>query len=205
MHTYSLNDFLRKFLCVFHRKTSSFLCLNYRRIKTLLYLKKWNVIIGKNVSFRGYIQNISIAKDLNVYSNCSFELNPDAILNIGESCLFSYGVIISCSNKIIIGDFVQIGEYTSLRDSTHNYSDIDIPMKFQKDISGEILIGNDVWIGRNCIIMAGSVIEDGVIVGANSLVKGRLKKNGIYAGTPIKLIKMRKSEETYDKIITKQN
>jgi acetyltransferase-like isoleucine patch superfamily enzyme len=81
-----------------------------------------------------------------------------------------------------------IGEYTSVRDTSHNYSSQGVPFMEQKDISQPIRIGNNVWIGRGCIIFPGTIIEDGVIVGSNSIVKGHLKANSIYAGAPLKLI-----------------
>ena len=62
---------------------------------------------------------------------------------------------------------------------------------------GNTVVGNDVWIGRGCLICDGSYIEDGVVVAANSVVKGRLLKNGIYGGSPVRLIKFRFVE--YDK------
>jgi len=45
------------------------------------------------------------------------------------------------------------------------------------DKSEKIMIGSNVWIGRGSIILPGSVIEDGVIIGAHSVVKGHLKAN----------------------------
>ena len=88
---------------------------------------------------------------------------------------------------------MQIGEYTSIRDTEHQYNDLNIPIKLQDDISSDIIIGDDVWIGRGCMIFPGSEIGDGVIVGANSVVKGKLEDHGIYAGSPAKLIKSRKT------------
>jgi acetyltransferase-like isoleucine patch superfamily enzyme len=91
--------------------------------------------------------------------------------------------------SINIGNYVQIGEYTSIRDTTHDYKESII--MGSKDVTLPISIGNNVWIGRGCLISQGTLIEDGVIIGANSYVKGHLKKNGIYAGSPAKFIKMR--------------
>ena len=85
-----------------------------------------------------------------------------------------------------------IGEYTSIRDFTHNHNLSLITMNKSKDIISSIIIGNNVWIGRGCIIMPGANIEDGVVIGANSVVKGHFKKESIYAGSPIKLLKTRK-------------
>lgn len=51
-----------------------------------------------------------------------------------------------------------------------------------------IIIKNNVFIGYNVTILPGTVIEENTIVGANSLVKGTLKVNSVYAGNLIKLI-----------------
>ena len=66
-----------------------------------------------------------------------------------------------------------------------------IPFCLQPDISSPIIIGNNVWIGRGCIVLHGSVIEDDVIVAANSVVKGHLIKGYIYGGSPAKILKKR--------------
>jgi acetyltransferase-like isoleucine patch superfamily enzyme len=106
--------------------------------------------------------------------------------------VFSYGTLICCAGRIEIGDDVQIGEYCSIRDSTHSYEISGKPMKYNPDIILSVTIGNDVWIGRGCMIMPGSVIEDGVVVGANSVVRGVLKRDSIYAGSPARFIKSRR-------------
>ena len=85
-----------------------------------------------------------------------------------------------------------MGEFSSIRDTTHTYDVNGIMMK-ASDRSEGIFIGNNVWIGRNCLISEGSVIEDGVVVAAHSVVKGRLEKDGIYGGTPARFIKSRLS------------
>lgn len=162
-----------------------------KRIKSFYYFKRNDVRIGKNVTFIGIANDLNIGKDFVIYNNCIFEFGLNAKLTIGYSCLFSYGVLIQNLESIVIGDFVQIGEYTSIRDTTHKSGDINKAIKKQGDISAPIIIGNNVWIGKGCIILPGTVIEDGVIVGANSVVKGTLNKNCIYAGAPVKLIRTR--------------
>ena len=49
-----------------------------------------------------------------------------------------------------------------------------------------VFIGHDVWIACQCAILKGSSIEDGCVVGAKSLVKGRLRKDTISYGWPVK-------------------
>lgn len=64
-------------------------------------------------------------------------------------------------------------------------------MKYSADALRPIVIGDNVWIGRGCLVLPGCVIEEGVVVAANSVVRGRLEKDGIYGGRPAKFIKSR--------------
>jgi acetyltransferase-like isoleucine patch superfamily enzyme len=54
---------------------------------------------------------------------------------------------------------------------------------------GPISIGNNVWIGINVTIVGPVAVGDNVVIGANSLVIGSLESNGVYAGSPAKLIR----------------
>ena len=119
-----------------------------------------------------------------IYDNVIIEShNAFGKLRIGDFCVLSYGVIISCSEQIHIGNDVWIGEYSSIRDSTHDFN-MHTTIRSRDDIKAPVFIGNNVWIGRNCIIMPGTIIEDNVIIGANSLVRGHCKSNSLYAGSP---------------------
>lgn len=62
----------------------------------------------------------------------------------------------------------------------------------QKNTSAPVFIGEDVWIAAGCKILKGSYIEDGAIIGAMSLVKGRIESNSINIGIPAKKIKERR-------------
>ncbi|WP_000489448.1 acyltransferase [Vibrio cholerae] len=56
------------------------------------------------------------------------------------------------------------------------------------DLIKPIIIGNNVFIGYGCTVLPGTIIHDNVIVGANSVVRGELKSNSIYAGVPVRRI-----------------
>lgn len=187
----SKNSNIDLFRKIIHYSIQKIKVLSPAFIKSYLFFKNWGTTFGQNVRFKGLPININVGKDFNIYDNCVFEFSESSIVSVGDGVLFSYGVVFSCRKRIIIGNFVQIGEYTSIRDSTHNYSSENIPIKFADDLLEDIIIGNNVWIGRGCIILPGTIIEDGVVVGANSVVKGKLEMNWIYAGNPLKKIKPR--------------
>jgi acetyltransferase-like isoleucine patch superfamily enzyme len=186
-------DFLRKILsaCLYYLSKLNIL----RSIKGLYYFKTVSIRLGKNVRVHGLSYNIKVGAKTYFYDNCIFEFSNTSQVEIGSNTVFSYGVIFCCREKIVIGNDVQVGEYTSIRDSTHRHDELDKPMKYSADELKPIIIGNDVWIGRGCIVLPGVVIEDGVVVAANSIVKGKLEKNSIYGGTPAKFIKSRNPDD----------
>ena len=57
------------------------------------------------------------------------------------------------------------------------------------DFFSPVIIGSNVFIGMDCIIMPGTVIGDNVVIGTGSIVKGKLESNSVYAGVPAKKIK----------------
>ena len=59
---------------------------------------------------------------------------------------------------------------------------------------GDIVVGNDVWIGRECAIMPGVKIGDGAIVAACSVVAGDIPPYTVFGGNPARFIKRRFDE-----------
>lgn len=160
-----------------------------RAILFWYFFKNFEIIIGRNLRIRGGNGLHSFGDKLIIYDNVVFEVyNKSAIIKVGKNCICSFGVIFSCSDKIEIGDNVWIGEYSSIRDSTHVFSS-QTNLGEIEDMVSSIKIGNNVWIGRGSIILPGSLIEDNVVIGANSLVKGRCEANSLYVGNPAYLKK----------------
>jgi acetyltransferase-like isoleucine patch superfamily enzyme len=60
---------------------------------------------------------------------------------------------------------------------------------------GNIVIGNDVWIGRDCLILSGVKIEDGAIIGAGSVVRQNVSPYSIVGGNPARHLRFRFSAE----------
>ena len=182
---HSFHDFIRKLIFKMTQWFKFALC---RKLKGIFHFKSFNVKLGKDVKISGFATNLCIGKNIQFYDACKIELCNTSNLKIGNRVILSYGVVLSCRNKITIGDNVQIGEYSSLRDATHSYKGEQTIIMNNDDLLGEVEIGNNVWIGRNCLIAAGAKIGNGVVVGANSIVKGVLEDNGVYAGNPIRKI-----------------
>ena len=66
---------------------------------------------------------------------------------------------------------------------------------------GDIIIGNDVWIGSHATLMSGVKIGDGAVIGAMSVVASRIPPYGIAVGNPARVIKKRFSDEIINKLL----
>lgn len=93
-------------------------------------------------------------------------------------------------NGIIIGNNVRIGPSVSIISTNHDFDDI-----LKSTISEPIIIGNNVWIGANCVILPSINIGNNVIIGAGSIVTKNIPSNSIAVGSPCKVIKTKKSNE----------
>lgn len=116
-------------------------------------------------------------------------------------------------DKLIIGKFCQIatGVEFIMNDANHQMSavstfpfytldgwDMEAPSASDMPFKGNTVIGNDVWIGQNAVILPGVNIGDGAIIGANSVVGSNIAPYTIVAGNPAKVIRKRFDEELID-------
>lgn len=134
-----------------------------------------NLKLGKNVSFYPYVQ-----------------IFGDGLIEIGDNVDIGTGTILYASRNggIRIGANTLIAAQSYIIDMDHGTSGGELIRNQQNTVS-PISIGCDCWIAANVTILKGSVIEDGAIIGAKSLVKGKIEKNSINVGIPAKCIKYR--------------
>lgn len=66
---------------------------------------------------------------------------------------------------------------------------------------GDLIVGNDVWIGHNATLMAGITVGDGSIIATNSTVVKDVPPYAIVGGNPAKVIRHRFSDETISKLL----
>lgn len=109
---------------------------------------------------------------------------------IGSHSYVNSGVVIYSGNGVKIGDHVSIAANCTFAPVNHAYISKELTIQQQRFLPsrGGIIIGNDVWIGANSVILDGSVIPEGCVIGAASLVRGTLEAYGVYAGNPLKKI-----------------
>jgi acetyltransferase-like isoleucine patch superfamily enzyme len=146
----------------------------------------------KNVSIGDYteIQSHTI---LGCWVRFGQQEFPNASITIGNHCVIGeYNHITAC-NKITIGDGLLTGRYVIISDNSHgglSREEADIePIKRALKSKGEVVIGNNVWLGDKVAVLAGVHIGNNVIVAANSVVTKDIPDNCMAAGTPATIIK----------------
>lgn len=92
---------------------------------------------------------------------------------------------------IRIGENVLIGPHVIIHSGNHNFSDLNIPIKNQGYTFNEVIIEDNVWIGARCTILSGVKVASGSVIAAGSVLTKSTIANGVYAGIPAKLIKVR--------------
>lgn len=127
-------------------------------------------------------------------SNSKFEngvyISNAKNLKIGKFVRINEDVFLQGS--ISIGDYVMIAPNTSIYTTTHEHTAVDVAMVLQGDKEiNEVVIENNVWLGRNVVVLPGVTVHEGSIVGANSVVTKDVAPFSIVGGVPAKLIKER--------------
>ncbi len=96
----------------------------------------------------------------------------------------SPGCYIQGPNGIIFGKNVLVGPNVAIISADHDVSDFALHTKAEP-----VRIGDNVWIGANCVILPGVQIGSNVVVGAGSVVDKDLPDNCVAAGNPCRVIR----------------
>ncbi len=164
-----------------------------RHIFSFLFIKE----IVKKVGYFIHDHVAPISK-MNIAGNP--RIHPSASLRCGENIFLGLNshinqyccVWASKKSKIIIGNNLLMGPGVKIFSSNHMVENTGIPMNIQPYIEKDIIVGNDVWIGSNSVITAGTKIGKGVVIAAGSVVTKDIPEYAIVGGIPAKIIKDRK-------------
>jgi acetyltransferase-like isoleucine patch superfamily enzyme len=113
----------------------------------------------------------------------------NAILKIGDNCVFGYNNHITSVSEVIIGNSVLTANNVYISDNLHEFENIEIPIILQPiQFKSSVSIGDGSWIGENvCII--GASIGRNCVIGANSVVNKDIPDFSVAVGVPAKIIK----------------
>ena len=145
-----------------------------------------------------------IAGDFSYIADSDFEShvthhyawNGDKLI-IGRFCQIAAGV-----EFVMNGANHQMNAVTTFPFYTLEGWDMEPPAATDMPLKGDTVIGNDVWIGQNAVILPGVHIGDGAIIGANSIVGSDVEPYTIVAGNPAKVVRKRFDDELIDLLLS---
>lgn len=154
-----------------------------------------NILVGDYTMYHDFVNDPRLFEKNNVLYH--YPINHDRLI-IGKFCS------IACGAKFL---------FTSANHAMSSLSTYPFPLFFEewglnrKDVTdawdrkGDIVIGNDVWIGYEAVLLSGITIGDGAIIGTRSLVTKDVPPYTIVGGIPAKPIRKRFDEQTIASLI----
>jgi acetyltransferase-like isoleucine patch superfamily enzyme len=120
---------------------------------------------------------------------------PGPTLVIGDHVFLGAGCEFNFRRGITIGSHCLIASGCRFIDHDHGHTRRDIPMRTQSDGSeAAIVLGEDVWLGANVVVLKGVTIGRGAIIAAGAVVRQAIPAHEIWGGVPAKKITDRGAE-----------
>lgn len=167
--------------------------------KQTIYLKNVitddNIIVGEYTMYNDFVNDPTLFEKNNVLYH--YTINHDKLI-IGKFCS------IACGARFL---------FNSANHSLSSLSSYPFPIFYEEwglkrenvadawDNKGDIVIGNDVWIGYESVILAGVTIGDGAIIGTRAVVTKDVPPYTIVGGVPAKTIRKRYSDEIISELL----
>lgn len=174
--------------------------IHYYGIRTWLRARWWGVELGRHCRFVGHprfrrypksritigescvFNSSALSGSIGIYGPCILAtLKEEAAVDIGDGCGFS-GTFIACAQRIVLGKNVRCGVNTIIWDTNWHPEDPRVGS------DAPVTIGDNVWLGANCIVLRGVTIGENTIVGVGSLVARSLPSGVIAMGVPARVI-----------------
>ena len=156
-----------------------------------------NVLISDSASFYG-ANRITLGNNVRIDDFCVLSAGKGGIIIKQHVHIAVYSSLIG-AGRITLSDFSNISSRVSIYSSNDDYSGATmtnptVPSEYRGVIHEDVLIGKHVIVGSGSVILPGVIINDGVAIGALSLIANCCEAFGIYAGNPARRIKERKRD-----------
>lgn len=183
-------------------------------IKNTLFKIKRNLLPalrGGGIYLRySFHKRVKIGQKVRIASNTDIVLHPGCIAKIGSGTVIESNSILAvlskgqfslgegsgigrnnsivCHNRISIGSNTLFGPNVMIYDHNHKYN-LAIGVDRYHYNTGEVIIGNNCWIGANSVILKDVRIGNNVVIGAGSVVVKDIHDNCVAVGNPARVIK----------------
>ena len=164
------------------------------------------------MDFAAVGENVKIS-DRSSFYNCGM-ISIGSNVRIDDFCVLSAGVggialgqhvhiavysSLIGAGKITLNDFCNISSRVAIYSSSDDFSGATmtnptVPSEYTGVVHGDVYLGKHVIVGTGSVILPGVTLDEGVAVGALSLVNGDCEAFGIYVGSPARRVRARKRD-----------
>ena len=153
-------------------------------LSSIIYPLRGKILIGKNVNLRSNKRNYHAGMPFSARLYTDVE---NALIQIGDNTRIN-GACIHAKKRIIVGKNCEIASGVNILDSNGHETN-SLNRTTGKDNPEDIIIGDNVWIGLNSLVLKGSKIGNNSIIAANSVVKGIYPENSIISYPIAQIVK----------------
>jgi galactoside O-acetyltransferase len=166
----------------------------------------------EGMGFASLGQNVLISEKASIYNTANISIGNN--VRIDDFCVLSAGVggikigsyihiavysSLIGAGEINLGDFSNISSRVSIYSSNDDYSGASltnpmVPDEFKDVKSADVKLGKHVIVGSGSVVLPGVTLNEGVAVGALSLITRDCEAFSVYSGQPAKKIKARKMD-----------
>ncbi len=140
-------------------------------------------------------KKIFIGRRVRIFPGLRAECHNNGRLLIKDDISIGQNFHVICSSDLHINTGCLISGNVFITDTDHVYSDPTKPIFEQENTIRETRIGSNCFIGTGARIQAGTILGNGCIVGANSVVRGVFPDHSVIVGIPGRVIKKYNSDK----------
>jgi len=154
------------------------------------------VFLGRRVELgaRPGYGRIVLGRWVHIGDGCRL-LAHEGTLRVGDKVVLGHDNVVSCYLDIHLGAATLIADWVYICDFDHRFDDVTRPIKDQGIDKSPVHIGADCWLGTKVSVLRGSVVGDGSVLAAHTVVRGAVPAGSVVAGVPGRVVKRR--EELY--------
>ena len=156
-----------------------------------LFLGKFGLpsYIGKPIYIKNF-KKIFIGKKVRIFPNSRIEcIGEDAKIIIHDNVSIGHNLHLTALSTLEISKNCTISSNVLITDNQHSYQEIGDHIMNQKLIIKKTFIGENCFIGTGAVINAGTILGKQCIVGANAVVSGMYPDYCVIVGAPGKIVK----------------
>ena len=160
----------------------------FSKILGIMKLCIYKIIYPTRISFRGIPQvnrsiriltkkgaKITLGRGFKCRDGVLIRADENAKIVIGDNVFLNDGVLVNSRKKISIGSNTIVGPSTLFFDHNHDYKNNN-----DKFIVREIGVGDNCWVGANCLLLKGAKVGNKSVIAAGSIITKTVKSNSLF-------------------------